>query len=697
MNKATSVWCQNYNFVALGLPVPEDFEEFFKQDVFFKQYSSPMFMLCSGLKYEDFKFDVADKGDFEAQSYLANQVPKLIEPNRLIQLFNNLNVGFVWMYVLRDICRYVQPTTDPNKVVSNVRAAYNKYMVSHVIKYAVFDCDGTDVPVVVDLDTGKIVDSYPNECVIYPDNLRVTNGSRIFATAVNKPYYQLSEAEIALLDQGYDKGIVSETSAKKVSLPYVTVDGAVAYRDVCWRDTNKPPKDVVALYGAMSKSLIDSCGDELHALIAMVEDGATVSKEVSDYVAMIKSRLVDDFDKHDPASMCYGMYSNADEARALEEQGYVVTELRTLLEDYCQEYNISKSCSIQQFLDFYSSGEDELTPPVAESATLQETLNSVESKMFNVAKELEELKAKNAKRNVATELEALRAENAKLKEELANSAKDLELEDLKAENAKLTEELHGVGFNLESSVKRATELGIDSDVVDGIARNHDDVETFWEELLETVIHTAERPNEPSILSSKVSNYAEMSVLQLGVNPLFIEDAIKSSGNNDTTFLLEVLRKVTEGVKKDEVHLDMGVVVKDLTELGMSDDDINRAFSTSPEDTADNDSDLYRIAVSYLLSKKAATEEVKIVPKEYLDEFEGAGALMLNRVRKSIDADSSFENRGTLTDVMYTYFRLLMGDVNSERDEVIEALKTGAEKAQPQSKGIIEEAIRYLEQ
>lgn len=656
MNKATSVWVMNYYFAGLGLPVPEDYEEHFNQNTFFEQYSSPMFMLCSGLAYKDFDFAKADKGDFEAQSYLANEVPKLIEPNRLIQLFNNLNIGFAWMYILREICHYVSPTQDAGKVVSNVRAAYNKYMESHEIRYAVFDGDGTDVPIIIDKVTGKVCGSFSCECVIYPETVRASAGTSLLSNAMNKPYYQLAEVEERLLRDGLDKALFSESACKTVSLPYVTIDGAVEYRDVSFFDENKPPKDVVALFGAMPKSLIDSCGDEIHALIAMVEDGSQVSDAVRIYVDAIKNRLVDDFDAKDPASKCYGMLDNSDAARKLERQGYVVKDLSTLIEEFLNEFNMSKQCTMEQFLEFYCSGEDNTTPPappVTDTSDLDRKIEELEAQVETLTKEKEEL----TKRNNELEVKLSNVPDLDYVAQVASKC-NIKAEDIEA--AKVA------------------------------SRTTDD---FWVAIVYRLTRSIDYPEEPQPYESSVSSYATQQSLQLGVNPWFVEQAIKATPNgNDTLFFLELLKLILDNDAENAVA-DMATFASDLTALGLSDDEVNRILSSQVEEQSKSMLDLYKYAADYLAHNSA---EQKVETKEYVDKFEEAGALMLHRVRESISKDAGFENRFALTAVMYTYFRLLMGDTEKEYDEVVEALRTGAEEAKPQGKVIIEEARQLLE-
>ena len=246
-------------------------------------------------------------------------------------------------------------------------------MKTHEIKYGSFGDNCSDVPIIIDKSSGLPAGTFPNECVIYPEHIRAGMGTRILDTARQKPYYMLSDMESVLLSEAKEKCILVDEAVKAIQAPYLTDEGAVIYKETRFDTPDRPDKEVMRIIGNLPKSLIDANKDELHALIAYVDDGAKVDDKVRMYVADIRNKIVDDFDDvkpHVPKN-----YLSTDEmVQKLEDAGFA-TELSDALEGFMKERGVDGNVTLNQFLDWYKAGS-KTAPPKPESSVDTESLLS---------------------------------------------------------------------------------------------------------------------------------------------------------------------------------------------------------------------------------------------------------------------------------------------------------------------------------
>lgn len=707
MNKAGETWVKNYYFQGLGLD-PEygdSFESLYDQQTYFREFLVPMSFMCSGLTPDKYDFVKAEKGDNEATDYIMNKVRKLNIPNNLIQFFNGQRIGFAWMYVLRPLCAYIHQSSTEAEVISNLRLSWEAFMKDKDIRYAAFDGYSTDVAIIVDKKTQQPVGEIPDNFILYPTNVRAGLGTSVLKNAVQKPYYLLSDVEYSLLNEASEKNIFNKHDSWETELPVVSDEGAVVIRKYQWFMEDKPPVKVAQMMGDMPKSMIDSCGDALHALIVMRNEGSKMDLEIVDYIQKEEAKLVDDIDR--PMAPGYRIYS--DPAQDLSKMGFTCKELSEVIEIFCKENDLSKDISVQQLIDWYNADDNEPAPAPVQTATKfsDEAFKSVceelhvpewavtESAMdlFMVANTMEEAYRSLIKflsENVGSMESAVdQASSIGIPLSVINDAAT------SASNVddfwkRVVAESSGVVDNKKSLVEDASSHGFPKEIVDKVSSAEYNVSTkaaFWQAMAEECMKSKVSP-----LGSLRSVSRDMGI------PMDIISTFEG-GEDDEAVTADFWKKMCEGLygqRNERKLVDLDTLVRTASDVSIPADIVNDVITNQPSMV--EESAFWMVmsgALANAYNEKAEITEAPAVEPEYFDAMHEAGVTMLNEIRSYINVNPDIKERMKITDCIQIYFRIVMG-VMTNKDDILESLIEIRDEGGPETKSILDKVIPILE-
>lgn len=667
LNRGASAWLRSYKFEGLGLPVPTDLPEYFSEDVYFKEYMAPICFIASGMSKEDFDFDLANTGTYEAQDYLMNKTKRLLIPNQLIQFFNNLGVGYAWMYVIRELCDYITPTDDKDQVVPLLKKSWRNYMQDHTLRYAVFDGAGVDVPVIINNGTETLAGSFPKEYVLYPEHLRAGRDTQILQNATKKPYYQLSGIELLLLQDAEKAGIAGESDYGVTRIPYITSEGAVEHREVTWKDDDVPPKEVMSYIGNMPKSVIDACGDEFHALIAMVDEGANVSDEIRMFVSTIRNKIVDDYDVPKPSVGAYVRTADAAVEARLKAEGFEFVEIAQYLRDYMESFEIPDTITLKQFFEWYETPGDDTAPPTPIGQITSES---------DVDRIAVDMKADGFSEEDCTWIKTTTFGVATTVEDAYKAlAKHLSAKLEEVSSTQLTSEAVDK-VNTNDLVVKSAELGFPRAMWKDDSRiiNEDTIEPdyFWRQIACNTLDQL-RPTKENIKN----NLSGIVILNEVI------DKAVGEGHNCHEVYRSIIKQIVDESKEKNSDLASFYSFTESVRSAIGMPDIS-------------DADLYE-AILESINKSPETSGEAADAALYVDIFDKVGATMLQRVRELIHKDSSIDTRAGMKPVLYAYFRIMMCNHEDPKEvegakEALEERKQGATKHAIE---ILDEAIEIL--
>lgn len=697
MNKGAQKWVTDFKFRGLGIQPPKDnIAEYYSEADYFKYFMAPVCFIASGIAYDDYNWKLAEKGGFDAQDYLTNELPKLVIPNTIITFFNDHSEGCAWMFVLRAICKYMPVTKQVADLIPNLTKVWNDLQAKEIeVRYACFDVDGVDVPVYCKKGTDEPFGYVPDQRIIYPTDVRAKFGSKLVNNAVHKSYNMLGKGEFELVKAAVDNNLISKADLKKVRVPYITDDGKVEYKEVDALDYDKPSRDVMALFANLPKAMVDEAGDEIHALVMMVEDGMQVSDDVRQYVDSAKRKLVDDYDYSKPNwdSM---KYADGDKT----DGDYQWMDFDVLLEEYIKTFDISGECSINQLISYMRASDDSPTPsPVVHKATVGTVKDDI-GKLVAITpdEEFNILRTEILKTfGVDTDQTQITAESIHNQLSAYSSiATDDERKTVALYAAEtmlplsVSEKIYDMIEGVEVEVTEDSALSVIDKLVS--AQAFTDARQFLQGVLDKINGGVHKDNH-----YKVTTEAE----EAGIRARLADAESKPSAMEPNELINETVRLIASLEEYDAVKVMARIMrscqiecIRDALHESCSEEEIAHITPAKTEESFEevvqricDEDTAARLVLAF--TSNSSYEPAK---REYVDKFEEIGAYMLHEVRAEINRDPSVENRSTMTDILYRYFRIMMCDVAVDGETVLDEIEAKAKTAQPTGQRILMGAL-----
>lgn len=702
MSNASEQWTKECKFKALGLNPPADNTELLPySDEYITKFLVPATWMTSGKDKSEFNFNKAYKGDQAALAYLAQQVDSQ-SINKLISVMNSNAPTPAWMIYFPKLMDYYKYDGLLN---TSIKSANKAFIDAHKLSFGVCYANGSDIQVVVNND-GSPIDGYPNNIYVYTEEEIKEFGIRVGTTTIpdllKKEWWKYTNAEAALLQKAK---FLKKDDFKSYPAPVIYQDGTITEISVNYLSEERPPIEVMAIYESLPQSIVEHCGTKIHAFVDLASSGDITLQDTAakKYLSEVKKILADGKDT---------MAVVADEdsvAKLIQESGYVTMSFDEALRGYLNDYSLDENITVKDLLKYMETDDDSFVPePFNKEAFRQQVI-----KEEQISKE--EVEDEDVVFLVAGKLEQIEMPKAMV-DNIVNCI--INKTPYESESPETHIILEKVGFT----------HGQIGEIINAYEKN----EKF--DFSNLVAY------QMRIRGADEQMIADMQSVLNG-NVTFAE--CKSFAHNDP-FNVAVGELTSAGYSIPEAKGLLGgnskpVMTSELTACGYSDEMINaitagdtvaiahKLFENVFSDSTEEQKllDCLKENKSYVVEKPSVDADavvqeslegigmdadmigriklamssgtpIDLAPTAYVDIFDKVGATMLRRVRETISANSSYESRSSVTDVMFAYFRVLMGREDNMPD-ILEGLEQKSSEAKPAGKAIIDEAIQMLKE